>query len=103
MEKSQEALLPALGNFTFEVYGSGRHGRCSTSKFKVRCDAIGLYQDEILLLSVAGPETSVKALTAGLRSSGRDQKRIDYSVQVGALNGAHLAKCPAGYSVYRTQ
>ena len=49
------------------------------------CDAIGIHEREILLLSVIGPETSVKALTAGLRSSSRDQQRIDYSVQLGTV------------------
>jgi hypothetical protein len=103
MQDLQEQTLPEVGSFVFEVYGSGRGGRSRCSRFKVRCDAIGLYADEILLLSVVGPETSVKALTAGLRSSGKDQKRIDYSAQVGNVNGTHLAKCPDGYRIYRTK
>ena len=62
--------------------------------FSLRCDAIGLHKSEILLLSVVGPETSVKALTAGLRSSGKDQKRIDYSAAVGTVNDAYLSQMP---------
>src|SRR4051812_12823494 len=94
---------PEVGSFTFELYGSGRHGRSISSRFSVRCDAIGLYSDEILLLSVVGSETSVKALTAGLRASGQDQERIAYSAHVGAVAGMNLAKCPDGYRVHRSK
>ncbi|MCI0462768.1 MAG: hypothetical protein L0Z62_37955 [Gemmataceae bacterium] len=102
MQAIQETLS-ASGHFEFEVYGSGRRGRHRSSRFKLRCDAIGLHENEILLISVVGPETSVKALTAGLRSSGKDQQRIHYSAQVGTVNGNHLTKCPDGYRVYRTR
>src|SRR5262249_41367979 len=67
------------------------------------CDAIGLNGNEILLLSVAGPETSVKALTAGLRSSGKAQGRIDYSAQVGSVSETYLTRCPDGYRIYRNK
>ena len=103
MQISPELKMPVLGYFEVEVYGSGRHGRHLSSQFRVRCDAIGLHDDEILLLSVVGPETSVKALTAGLRSSGRDQKRIDYSAQVGSVSSTNLTKCSDGYRIYRTK
>jgi hypothetical protein len=53
--------LADVGHFDFEVFGSGRSGRHSSSRFRARCAAIALHGDEILLLSVAGPETSVKA------------------------------------------
>lgn len=99
----QEQRVAEVGRFDFEVYGAGRRGRIRSSRFRVRCDAIGLYQNEILLLSVAGPETSVKALTAGLRSSGQAQKRIEFSAQVGSVSGNSLAKCPDGYRVFRTR
>ena len=92
-----------VGTFDFEVFGSGRAGRHQSSRFQVRCDAIGLHDDEILLLSVVGAETSVKALTAGLRSSGKDQKRIEYTSHVGSVNRINLIKSVAGYRVHRTK
>ena len=92
-----------LGSFQFEVYGSARKGRTCKSRFRVRCDAIALHDQEILLLSVIGSETGVKALTAGLRSSDSDQKRIEYSVQFGTLNERRLTKSPSGYRVHRTK
>lgn len=103
MQAQQELGLPEVGHVDIEVYGSGRGGRRRASRFKVRCDAVGLHEDEVLLLSVAGPETSLKALTAGLRSSGQDQKRIEYAARVGGINSKRLTKCPAGYRVYRTK
>lgn len=95
--------LPDVGHFQFEVYGASRRGRLTSSCFKLRCNAVGHHQNELLLLSVVGPETSVKALTASLRSSGKEQKRIDYSVQVGDLASTYLAKCPSGYRIYRSK
>jgi hypothetical protein len=92
-----------IGSFDFEVFSSGRSGHRRSSQFRVRCDAIGLHNDEILLLSIVGPETSVKALTAGLRSSGRDQKRIDYSAHVGGIHHLSLTRCLDGYRLYRTK
>jgi hypothetical protein len=86
---------------TFAVSGAGR--RATVSRFTVRCDAIGLDDDRILLLSVAGPETSVKALAAGLRASGPDQQRIDYAAQVGAVRRAGLTRYSGGYRVHRTR
>ena len=94
MQANPEQRL--VGSFSFEVYGSGCHGRQHTTQFSVRCDSIGLHNSEILLLSVAGPETSVKALTAGLRGSGNDQKRIDYSVHLGDVHNSSLLRCPDG-------
>ena len=55
------------------------------------------------MLSVVGPETSVKALTAGLRASSKDQHRIDYSAQVGTVSRSHLARCPDGYRIHRAK
>jgi hypothetical protein len=95
--------LPEVGQLAFEVFGSGRHGRYNTSRFTLRCAAAGLHGDQIHLLSVVGPETSVKALTAGLRASGKDQKRIAYSVQVGDLDVRALTTCPDGYRILRTK
>jgi len=103
MQERQEQSLPELGTFIFEVYGSGRYGRRTSSRFVMRCDAVGVHEREILLRSVVGPETSLKALTAGLRSSGQDQKRIDYSIQLGKLSGSSLSKCPHGYRIFRTR
>ncbi len=103
MIETRERTLPNVGRFDFEVYGSGRHGRHTSSRFSLRCDAIGHHESEILLLSVTGAETSVRALVAGLRSSGRDQKRIDYSAQVGNINCAALAKSADGYRIVRTK
>ena len=103
MSEVPEPTQPAVGSFDFEVYTSGRGRRSCCSRFKLRCDAIALHEKEILLLSVVGSETSVKALTAGLRSSGKDQKRIEYTVHLGTVNEALLTKCPDGYRVYRTK
>lgn len=103
MQRVQDCQPAEVGTFEFEVYGGGRLGRRTASRFKLRCDAIGLHEQEVLLLSVVGPETSVKALTAGLRSSGKDQRRIDYSVRVGELERSQLERCSAGYRIYRTR
>src|SRR5438552_17634601 len=103
MRELQSTTPDTVGGFGFEVYGPGRHGRARASRFHLRCDAIGLQNTEILLLSVVGAETSVRALMAGLRSSGKDQKRIDYSAGVGSVHGTNLTRCPDGYRVYRTK
>ena len=103
MQQAPEPPRPEVGSFDVTVSSAGRHGRQRSSHFKVRCDAIGLDGDEILLLSVVGPETSVKALTAGLRSSGQDQQRIEYAARVGGINQARLVPCPDGYRVYRAK
>src|SRR5579872_6247522 len=95
--------VPSVGTFDFEVFSAGRRGRSRSSRFQLRCDAVGLYEDEMLLLSVIGAETGVKALTAGLRSSVSDQRRIEYSVHVGPVNRTRLSKCANGYRVYRTK
>lgn len=92
-----------VGTFQFEVFGGKQGRRRCCTRFNLHCDAIGLNGGEVLLLSVLGPETSVKAMTAGLRSSGRDQKRIDYSVQLDDLKQGHVFKCPDGYRVYRSK
>ena len=99
----QKEVDPDVGHLTFEVFSSNRNRRCRSSRFQVRCDAIGLFHEQMLLLSVVGPETSVKALTAGLRCSGRDQRWIDFTVRVGDINGTHLARCPEGYHIYRSK
>jgi hypothetical protein len=57
----------------------------------------------MLLLSVVGPETSVKALTAGLRCSNKDQQRVEYSAYVGNVSESVLSRCPEGYRIYRTK
>jgi hypothetical protein len=103
MPDVQDQTLPAVGAFELEVYRSSRTGRSRSARFTLRCDAIGLHEQEILLLAVAGPETSVKALTAGLRSAGKDQPWINYAAQVGTVHETHLVRCPAGYRIYRTK
>src|SRR5207249_7107031 len=103
MRELQSTTPPGVGGFGFEVYGPGRHGRARASRFHLRCDAIGLQCTEILLLSAVGPETSVKALTAGLRSSGKDQKRVEYTAHVGDLSATYLTRCPDGYRIHRTK
>lgn len=100
---AEEPPPAAVGSFDFEVFSSGRGGRRRASRFTLRCDAIALHDSEIMLLSVAGPETSVKALTAGLRSSGRDQQRVSYTAAVGSINANQLVRCPEGYRIYRTK
>ncbi len=99
MQDGQEPV----GSFDIEVFTSGRGCRSTCSRFKLRCDAIALHEKEILLLSVAGSETAVKSLTAGLRSSAKDQKRIEYTVHLGNIHETLLSKCPDGYRVYRTK
>jgi hypothetical protein len=101
--QAEQETTPTVGTFTFEVYSTGRGRRNTCSRFKLRCDAIALHEKEILLLSVVGSETSVKALTAGLRSSGKDQKRIEYGVGLDSVHETLLMKCPEGYRVYRTK
>ena len=103
MSEGSELRRPEVGHFDVEVVGSERKGRRRSARFRVRCDALGLHQDEILLLSVVGPETSVKALTAGLRSPAKDQQRIDYGAQVGNVSRTFLARCAEGYRVYRAK
>jgi len=56
MQEVQEQRLAEVGYFDFELYGSGRDGRHRASRFRVRCDAIGLHDDQILLLSVSAPK-----------------------------------------------
>jgi hypothetical protein len=99
MQQVSTSTRPPVGSLDLTVYSSGRHGRHRSSRFTVRCDAIGLDNDEILLLSGIGPETSVKALTAGLRSSHKDQQRIEYSAHVGSIDQARLVPCPDGYRI----
>ena len=101
MQNEQEQ--PEVGRFEVEVASSGRRRWQTVSRFTLRCDAIGLHHDEILLLSVAGAETSLRALTAGLRSSAKDQKRLEYTVHTGAVHRAELNRCPEGYRIYRTK
>jgi hypothetical protein len=103
MQAVEELPEFTVGHFDFEVFGSGLNGRARSSRFRMRCDAVALHNDEILLLSVVGAESSVKALTAGLRSSGKDQQRISYSANVGPVNGIHLTRCADGYRIYRTR
>jgi hypothetical protein len=100
---SEEQRPAEVGSFEFDVYSAGRGGRRRASRFALRCDAIALNNDEILLLSVVGPESSVKALTAGLRSSSRDQQRVSYNAAVDSIHGNQLVRCPEGYRVYRTR
>ena len=64
MHDGQELVQSPLGSFDIEVFTSGRGCRSTCSRFKLRCDAIALHEKEILLLSVSGSETAVKALTA---------------------------------------
>jgi len=103
MTEAQEPVQPAVGSFDIEVFSSDRRRRTTCSRFKLRCDAVALHEKEILLLSVAGSETAVKALTAGLRSSTKDQKRIEYNVHLDNVHEANLVKCPEGYRVYRSK
>lgn len=103
MLKVQEQATPTIGSFHFEVYGSGRNGRQTASRFTLRCDAIAIHANELLLLSVIGAEMSIKALTAGLRSSGRDQRRIEYSAHVSEVSTGFLLRCQEGYRIYRTK
>ena len=103
MIRADNGNAAQVGTFNFEVFGSGRKYRHRSSRFTLRCDAIGIHKEEILLLSVIGPETSVKAMTAGLRSSGRDQKRVEYSAHVGAVNAGGLRRCDDGYRIYRSK
>lgn len=103
MKHDQGTPPHAIGHFKFVVFGAGRSGRQLASQFQVRCDAIALHDDEILLLSIVGPETSVKALTAGLRGSRKEQQRLAYSVALADFNRTDLVRCPDGYRIHRTR
>jgi hypothetical protein len=103
MREVPDKGLPEVGSFTLSLLGAGRNGRSRSSRFTVRCDALALAQNEILLLSVVGAETSVKAVTASLRTSRQDQRRVEYTARVGDLSHAALTRCPDGYRVYRTK
>lgn len=103
MQTTREQKDSDIGVFDFEVFGTGRFGRHLSTRFSVRCDAIGLHDDEILLLSLIGPETSIKALTAGLRTTKKDQQRIDYTTHVGDLHRTLLRRCAAGYRLQRAK
>lgn len=54
MQATGEPTASSVGEFELEVYSSGRGGRHRASHFTLRCDAIGLHENEILLLSVPG-------------------------------------------------
>ena len=73
MAAAVERALPEIGSFEFTVYSAARNARHAVSRFELRCDAVGLQEREILLLSVAGAETAIKAVTAALRSPEKDQ------------------------------
>jgi len=103
MQQGQRPTEAVVGSLDLEVYSSGRGRRSTCSRFKLRCDAVALHEKEILLLSVVGSETSVKALTAGLRSSTKDQKRLEYTIHLGMVNETNLTKCPDGYRVCRSK
>jgi hypothetical protein len=101
MRRAVEAKQPEIGHLTLGVYGSGR--RSKVSHFELRCNAIGLHDNEMLLLSVVGAETAVKALVAGLRAADKAQRRIDYSVHVGDVGESYLRRCPNGYRILRSK
>jgi tape measure domain-containing protein len=98
--------IPDVGFFTMEVPGEGRRGRFNSTRFTVRCDAIGLHGErrEILLLSLAGPESAVKAVAASLQSN---NNRAEYSVRCtigdSDLTRCNLGKGTAGYKVHRNK
>src|SRR5262245_64962055 len=104
MQVTSEQSLPQLGQVEFKVHNGSRYRQQIHSQFKLACSAVALDDDQILLLSVAGPETSVKALLAGLRSSQKEQQRISYAVHFGdELNRSDLSRCPDGYRVFRVK
>jgi hypothetical protein len=103
MPETEQPLARLVGTFDFECFSTGKGSRSCCSHFQVRCDAVALHESEVLLLSLIGPETSLKALTAGFRSSGKDQKRFEYSVNLGGVQVTRLTKSPVGYRVYRTK
>ena len=56
------------------------------------------------MLSVVGPETSVKALTAGLRVLGQGSTSgSTIRLSVGTINRTLLCRCSDGYRIYRTK
>ena len=66
MKEGQEPIPSVVGSFDIELFRSGRSHHATCSRFKLRCDAVALHDKEILLLSVAGSETAVKALARSL-------------------------------------
>ncbi|MFO0803419.1 MAG: hypothetical protein U0791_09900 [Gemmataceae bacterium] len=99
----QGSTLLALGWFECVAYKNSPSGRTTSTTFRVHCNGIALNQNELLLLSVIGPETSVKAVTAALHSSEKDQQRIEYSVHAGEVQSSHTSKSPTGYQVHRAK
>ena len=69
--------MTGIGRITVEIYpgASSRKGWQAT-RVDLRCDAIALESDKLMLASVVGPESSIKALAASLHSD----RYVQYSV-----------------------
>jgi hypothetical protein len=83
----------------------------STSNWRVGCDALALLENRIALLSVAGPETAVKAVNACLQSNVNSRFEFDQDIRVGRKPGSEgwSRYCPtmerdkAGYETHKTR
>src|ERR1700745_1230628 len=81
------------------------------SSWRVLMDSLALWGDEIMLLSVAGPETSIKAINACLVS--KVSVRFDSEVQIRkgrSLENPGWERCcpsmvrhPTGYETYKSR
>ena len=84
MQLTKEQAPAEIGAFDFEVFSTGRRGRCTSSKFSLRCDAVALHGDEVLLLSIIGGAIAVAVyLMIGLaahRNRGPSAAVLDYLV-----------------------
>lgn len=90
--------LPQVGTLTLEAYSSKRR-RYSNTRTNVtfRCDAAAWVDRTAYLLSVTGPESSVKALHAALHSEGE----VGLSVKCGDNSHWNLSLHEGGYRVRR--
>lgn len=92
-----------LGWFECIAYRNTAAGRSTSTTFRMHCNGIAFNERELLLLSVIGPETSAKSVSAALRSSERDQERIEYHVNTGTVQPSYVSKSPTGYHVHRAK
>lgn len=83
----------------------------STSSWFVGCDALALIENRVALLSVAGPETAIKAVNACLQSNVNSRFEFDQDIRVARKPGSegHERYCPtmerdkAGYETHKTR
>src|SRR5439155_7868135 len=63
------------GRLSVEIHGQGRRGRYNGTRIELRCETVAVHDDQLILCSVLGPESSLKAFTASLHSD----RVVEYS------------------------